>query len=45
MLKDIRGFIGFSNFYRRFIQGFSAIACPLHDLTKKDVPWHGDKEQ
>jgi len=45
MLKDIRGFIGFSNFYRRFIKDFSAIACPLHDLTKKDVPWHGDKEQ
>jgi len=26
MLKDIRGFIGFSNFYRRFIKDFSAIA-------------------
>jgi len=44
-LKDVRGFIGFSNFYRRFIKDFSAIACPLHDLTKKDVPWHWDKEQ
>jgi len=45
MLKDIRGFIGFSNFYRRFIKILVLLACPLHDLTKKDVPWHGDKEQ
>ncbi len=45
MLKDVRGFIGFSNFYQRFIKDFSAIARTLHGLTKKDVPWHWDKEQ
>ena len=37
-LRDIRGFIGFANFYRRFIKDFSKIARPLHDLTKKDTP-------
>ena len=26
-------------FYRRFIENFSTIACPLHDLTKKNVPF------
>ena len=38
-LRDLRGFLGFANFYRRFIQNFSRLARPLNDLTKKDVPW------
>jgi hypothetical protein len=44
-LKEVRAFIGFSNFYRRFIKDFSSIARPLHDLTKKDVPWQWHAEQ
>ena len=44
-LKEVRAFIGFANFYRRFIQDFASIARPLHDLTKKDVPWHWHAEQ
>jgi hypothetical protein len=27
------------NKYRQFIQGFSTIACPLHQLTCKDAIW------
>jgi hypothetical protein len=38
-LKDVRGFLGFANFYRHFIEGFARIARPLNDLTKKDAPW------
>ena len=45
MLKEVRAFIGFANFYRRFIKDSSTMACPLHDLTKKDVPWHWSQEQ
>ena len=46
-LKDVRGFVGFANFYRRFIKDFSKIARPLHDLTKKDVPfvWGPDQQK
>ena len=44
-LKEVWAFIGFANFYRRFIQGFSTMAHPLHDLTKKDVSWHWSQEQ
>jgi len=43
---DIQAFIGFVNFYRRFIQDFSTIARPLFDLTHSDKTWNWDaKEQ
>jgi hypothetical protein len=38
-VKDIQSFVGFCNFYRRFIEGFSRVAKPLYDLTKKEVKW------
>ena len=38
-VKDIRSFHGLCNFYRAFIAGFSKIALPLNDLTKKGVPF------
>lgn len=34
-VRDIRVFIGFMNYYRRFIQGFSRLALPLTKLTQK----------
>jgi hypothetical protein len=45
ILKEVRTFIGFANFYRRFIQDFATLARPLHNLTKKDVPWQWHPEQ
>ena len=39
-VKDVRSFLGFANFYRKFIGDYSNIACPLLDLTKKDTPWN-----
>ena len=33
---DVQAFIGFVNFYCRFIQDFSTIARPLFDLTHSD---------
>ena len=43
-VKAVRSFIGFCNFYRKFIPHFSAIARPLIDLTKKEVPFNWGKE-
>jgi Reverse transcriptase (RNA-dependent DNA polymerase) len=36
IVKEVRSFLGFGNFYRCFIKGFSHLAHPLNDLLKKD---------
>ena len=36
-VKDIQAFIGFANFYWRFVQGFSKVVAPLIALVRKDV--------
>ena len=38
-IKDLQSFIGFANFYRRFIKGFSTIARPLTNMLKNVAPW------
>jgi len=35
-VKQVRGFLGFGNFYHRFIRGFSNLAQPMNGLLKKD---------
>ena len=44
-VKDVRSFLGFANFYHRFIPNYSTIACPLIDLTKKNLPWNWTPSQ
>jgi hypothetical protein len=36
---ELQSFLGFVNFYRRFIRDYSGITWPLFDLTKADVKW------
>jgi hypothetical protein len=38
-VTHVRSFLGLTNYFRRFIQGYAKMARPLHDLTKKDVPF------
>src|SRR6266852_7800068 len=46
LVKEMRSFLGFGNYYKGFINNYSALACPLHELTKKKVQWcWTDKEQ
>ena len=36
-VKDVHSFPGFTNFYQQFIPDHSNVACPLIDLTKKNL--------
>jgi len=36
-VKDVQSFLGFANFYRRFIYNFSDIVVPLTRLTRKNT--------
>jgi len=41
-VKNIQSFLGFANFYRRFIFNYSDIVIPLTRLTRKNSPWNFD---
>ena len=37
-VKQVQAFLGFANFYYRFIENFAKMSKPLSDLTKKIIP-------
>ncbi|KAL2095538.1 hypothetical protein ACEWY4_007686 [Coilia grayii] len=37
--KQLQQFLGFANFYRRFIRNYSAVAAPLTALTSSKIPF------
>ena len=44
-LKEVKSFLGFTNFYRQFIKNFSHTAKPLNKLKgKKEWKW-GEEQQ
>ena len=42
-VKELKSFLGFASFYRRFVNGFARIAKPLHELTSGYTPQKGKK--
>ena len=44
-VKDVQKFLGLANYYRRFIEGFTTVARPLHDLVKKDKKWEWTEKE
>ena len=45
-VKDVESFLGFANFYRRFIQNFSHTERPLNELKdKKEWIWNKELKE
>ena len=44
-VKDVQSFLGFANFYRRFIHNYSKVVTLMTKLTGKSVPWQWETEQ
>jgi transposase InsO family protein len=42
-VKGVQAFLGFCNFYRRFIQSYGTIARPLNQCTRKDQVFDFDQ--
>jgi len=44
-IRDVRKFLGFANYYRRFIKNFAQVARLINMFTQKDVKWQWGAEQ
>ena len=45
-VKDVESFLGFTNFYRRFIQNFSHMTKPLNELKgRKEWKWNEEYQK
>jgi len=44
-MKDVRKFLGLTNYYRRFIKDFAQVARLMNVLTKKNKKWRWGREK
>ncbi|THH08105.1 hypothetical protein EW145_g2929 [Phellinidium pouzarii] len=44
-LKEVQQFLGFTNYYRRFINNYTSIAQPLDELKMKGIEWEWTPER
>ena len=38
-VKEVQSFLDLANFYRCFVDNFSKVTKPLHELMHKDMEW------
>ena len=43
-VKEVQSFLGFANFYRKFINHYSSLTSPLTSLTRKAVKFSWSPE-
>src|SRR5260370_23444708 len=39
-VTQVKSFLGFCNYYQRFIAHYAELCVPLNDLTRKTIPWN-----
>src|SRR5271155_5331676 len=44
-IKDVRSFLGFGNYYQRFIHTYGDLIKPLNDLLKKNIQFKWNQER
>ena len=44
-VHNVRSFLGLASYYKRFVRGFSEMACPLMALTRARVEWDWSQAQ
>src|SRR5260370_35035751 len=44
-VQDVQAFLGFTNFYQRFIHDYLEMTLPLNHLCKKSTNWHFAMEE
>ena len=44
-IKDVQKFLELANYYRQFIEDFTFIAKPLHNIVRKDQKWDWTEKQ
>ena len=43
-IKELRQFLGFASYYRRFVKNFALVAAPLYTLTEKNKEWEWTRQ-
>ena len=38
-ISELRKFLGFTSYFRRFVKEYAAIAKPLYNMTRDSVTW------
>ena len=44
-VSELRSYLGMVKYYHKFLKNLSAVLAALHELLRKDTPWHWGSAQ